>query len=99
VEAIRKMNNRQRSGFGFFLDLEHINELTIEDIQGVTCPTLIMHSKYDRFVPLEHPYYAHENINSSKLCLLESWGHLIWLGKSSVYTDETMIKFLKYNNL
>lgn len=46
-------------------------------------------------LPLEHPYYAHENIPSSELCLLDSWGHLIWLGKSSDETDKNTIKFLK----
>ncbi|USK57406.1 alpha/beta hydrolase [Cytobacillus solani] len=96
VEAIRKMNNRQRSGFGFFLDLTQVNEVSIEDLQAVTCPTLIMHSKHDGSVPLEHPYYAHENIPSSELCLLDSWGHLIWLGKSSKETDENLINFLKF---
>jgi pimeloyl-ACP methyl ester carboxylesterase len=95
VEAIRKMNNRQRSGFGFFIDLAQVNEITIEDLRAVTCPTLIMHSKHDGSVPLEHPYYAHENISSSELCLLDSWGHLIWLGKSSNETDENIINFLK----
>lgn len=95
VEAIRKMNNRQRSGFGFFIDLAQVNEITIEDLRAVTCPTFIMHSKHDGSVPLEHPYYAHENIPSSELCLLDSWGHLIWLGKSSNETDENIINFLK----
>ncbi|MEK3886859.1 alpha/beta fold hydrolase [Bacillus sp. FSL K6-3431] len=95
IEAIRKMNNRQRSGYGFFIDLAQVNDINIEDLQAVTCPTLIMHSKHDGSVPLEHPYYAYKNIPSSELCLLESWGHLIWLGKSSNETDENIIKFLK----
>ena len=95
VDAIRDMNKRQRSGFGFFIDLAQVNEITIEDLRAVTCPTLIMHSEHDGSVPLEHPYYAHENIPSSELCLLDSWGHLIWLGKSSDETDENTIKFLK----
>src|SRR5690625_1840233 len=30
VEAIRKMNNRQRSGFGFFIDLKQINKVSKE---------------------------------------------------------------------
>lgn len=94
VEAIRKMNNRQRSGFGFFIDLEQVNNITIEDLRAVTSPTLIMHSKHDGAVPLEHSYYAHENIPSSELCLLDSWGHLIWIGNSSNDVDERIIKFL-----
>lgn len=94
VEAIRKMNNRQRSGFGFFIDLEQVNELTTEDLRTITSPTLIMQSKHDGSVPLEHAYHAHENIASSELALLDSWGHIIWIGNSSNETDEKMIKFL-----
>lgn len=98
VEAIRKMNNRQRSGFGFFIDLVQVNEVSTKNIQAISCPTLIMHSKHDGSVPLEHPYFAHENIPSSELCLLDTWGHLIWLGKTSKETDENLIKFLKSHN-
>lgn len=95
VEAIRKMNNRQRSGEGFFIDLAQINEVAIENLQAISCPTLIMHSKHDGSVLLEHPYLAHEKIPTSELCLLDTWGHLIWLGKSSKETDEILINFLK----
>jgi pimeloyl-ACP methyl ester carboxylesterase len=98
VEAIRKMNNRQRSGYGFFIDLVQIKELSHEDLQTVNCPTLIMHSKHDGSVPLEHAYYANENIPSSELCLLDTWGHLIWLGKSSKLTDKNLITFLESSN-
>ncbi|MCM3617715.1 alpha/beta hydrolase [Sutcliffiella horikoshii] len=95
VEAIRKMNNRQRSGYGFFIDLVQINDVSTENLQAISCPTLIMHSKHDGSVPLEHPYLAHESIPTSQLYLLDTWGHLIWLGKSSKETDEFLIKFLK----
>ncbi|SEN05281.1 Pimeloyl-ACP methyl ester carboxylesterase [Mesobacillus persicus] len=94
VEAVRKMNNRQRSRDGFFLDLEQIKEVSVETLQAINCPTLIMHSKHDGSVPLEHPYFAHENIPHSQLCLLDTWGHLIWLGYSSKDTDESLIEFL-----
>jgi pimeloyl-ACP methyl ester carboxylesterase len=97
VEAIRKMNNRQRSRYGFSIDLVQINEVSIDKLRAISCPTLIVHSKNDGSVPLEHPYFAHENIPSSELCLLDTWGHLIWLGKSSKEADESLIKFLKSN--
>ena len=99
IEAIRRMNNRQRSGYGFYIDLEQVNEITIEDLKAVLCPTLIMQSKYDSSVPLEHAYFAQENIPSSELCLIDSWGHLIWLGKSSNETNYNLINFLQsYKN-
>ncbi|MCM2677425.1 alpha/beta fold hydrolase [Alkalicoccobacillus plakortidis] len=99
VEEIRKMNNRQRSGHGFLIDLSQINELSTENLQAITCPTLIMHSKHDSSVPLEHPYFAHEKISNSELHLLDTWGHLIWLGKSKRNTDEILMDFLKSHNM
>ncbi|AJK88484.1 MULTISPECIES: alpha/beta fold hydrolase [Lysinibacillus] len=98
IEAIRKMNNRQRSGNGFFIDLRNIGEISNNVLQSVACPTFIMHSKYDGSVSLEHAYFAHENIISSELCLLDTWGHLIWLGKSSKETDQKIITFLVTHN-
>ena len=95
VEAIRKMNNRQRSGYGFFIDLVQINELSTENLQAISCPTLIMHSKHDGSVPIVHPQHAQNHIHNAELCLLDTWGHLIWLGNSSNETDEKLIKFLK----
>ena len=95
TEAIRRMNHRQRSGYGFYIDLEQVNEISIEDLQAVSSPTFIMQSKYDGSVPLEHAYYAKENIPSSELCLIDSWGHLIWLGKSSNETNNNLINFLR----
>lgn len=95
VELIRKMNNRQQSGYGFLIDLVQTKKVSKADLLAVTCPTLIMHSKHDGSVPLEHPFFAYENISSSELCLLETWGHLIWLGKSSKETDENLIPFLE----
>lgn len=95
IEAIRKMNNRQRSYYGFFIDLVQVNEVSIQHLQAIVCPTLIMHSKHDGSVPLEHSSFAHENISSSKLYLLDTWGHLIWLGHESQETDRGLIEFLK----
>ncbi len=93
--AIRKMNNRQRSGYGFAIDLKQINELTVQDLRAVSCSTLILHSQHDGSVSLDHPYFAKENIRMAKLQLLDAWGHLIWLGESGRETNRILISFLK----
>lgn len=94
-ESMRKMNNRQRSGFGFMIDLKQNAEITIEDLQAIACPTLILHSKHDGAVSLEHPYHAHTHIPHSNLYLVDSWGHLIWLGNTANEIDEKTTSFLK----
>jgi len=94
IDEVRKMNNRQRSGYGFLIDLLQTKEITSKDLKAISSPTFIMHSKHDGAVPLEHAHYAHKQISNSELCILESWGHLIWLGKRSIGVKEKLADFL-----
>lgn len=94
VEAVRKMNNRQWSGHGFLIDLQQTEVLSLEELQTITCPVLIMHSRHDGSAPVGHAEYAEQHIPDSKLVLLDTWGHLIWLGKGSEHVSERLIKFL-----
>ncbi|WP_026009564.1 alpha/beta fold hydrolase [Priestia filamentosa] len=94
IESVRKMNNHYRSQYGFLIDLAQVNELTSTTLQAIACPTLIMHSKNDNAVPLEHAYFAHSKINQSELCLLDCWSHLIWLGDQSTGVSKKVVSFL-----
>lgn len=98
MEEIAQMNNRQRSGHGFLLDLSQTKKLTVKDLKSINCPTLILHSKFDNSVSTEHAKLAHEQIPHSKLCLLDRWGHLIWLGNFSNEIDDLVMEFLKDNS-
>jgi len=68
------MNNRQRSEHGFLIDLLQTKEIISKDLNGISSPTLIMHSKYDGAVSLEHAHYAYQQILDFELCIIESWG-------------------------
>ncbi|WP_342550131.1 alpha/beta hydrolase [Paenibacillus sp. FSL P2-0089] len=94
IEQFVAMNQRQRSGHGFMLDLEQTTSFALSGLQAILCPTLIIHSKHDQTVVPEHAQVAHALIPHSKLCLLESWGHLIWLGKDAETIDRELIAFL-----
>lgn len=94
IDEIRRMNNRQRSGYGFLIDLLQTKEIILKDWKAISCPTLIQHSKHDGAVPLEHAYYAHQQIPDSRLCLLDTWGHLIWLGEGAEKVNKKLIEFL-----
>lgn len=94
IDEIQRMNKRQRSGYGFLIDLSQTKEITSKNLQAISSPTLIMHSEYDGSVPLEHAYYADQQIRDSELCLLDAWGHLIWLGRGSDKVNERLVKFL-----
>ncbi|KLV29086.1 alpha/beta fold hydrolase [Priestia megaterium] len=97
IEAVRKMNNHYRSGNGFLIDLVQVNQLSSTTLQAVACPTFIMHSKNDSAVPLEHAYFAHSKIEEAELCLLDSWGHLIWLGDKASDVNKKVVSFLHRN--
>ncbi|WP_243299632.1 alpha/beta fold hydrolase [Bacillus litorisediminis] len=99
VLEFKKMNNRQRSGNGFLIDIKQTKELTVQDLKSITSPTLILHSKNDGFIPVEHPNFAFEHIPGSEMSLLDSWGHLIWIGKRSNERDQKLISFLKLNKI
>lgn len=94
IRELQKMNNRQRSGYGFLIDLLQTQEILAEDLKAIVSPTLIMHSKHDGAVSMEHAYYAHRKIRKSDLCILESWGHLIWLGAGAEKVNRKLIHFL-----
>ncbi|USB35167.1 alpha/beta hydrolase [Paenibacillus sp. YPG26] len=98
-EMFRAMNNRQRSYSGFFIDMEHTQQDYSKELAGIQSPTLIMHSHNDRLVSLSHPSYAKARIPNSQMCILDSWGHLIWMGKHAAEYDDTLISFLdRYND-
>ncbi|MDR7071727.1 alpha/beta fold hydrolase [Fictibacillus barbaricus] len=99
LDAFRKMNNRQRSGSGFLMDIKQTNQIKHFQLKSIKSPVLIMHSKNDAAVPIEHAYFAKENIPNAQLALLDTWGHLIWMGKGSSETTRKVIDFLKHKTL
>lgn len=95
MEDVRKMNNRQRSGKGFLLDLKNSALLQKEDLARVQCPTLIQAGINDRSVSNAHAYFAKLHISSASLKLYNTWGHLIWLGEGSEQVGKDVIAFLE----
>lgn len=95
VDDIRKMNNRQRSGTGFLMDLKEAARVTQDDLAHIQCPTLIQKSHNDRSVADKHAYEADKYIPLSTLKFYNTWGHLIWLGKGSEKVNEDIVLFLK----
>ncbi|WP_284139636.1 MULTISPECIES: alpha/beta hydrolase [unclassified Virgibacillus] len=99
IEAFKKMNQRQRSYEGFMIDIDQTKDITLELLQCITTPTLIMHSEQDAAVPIEHAYHAHRHINSSELLVLNSPGHLIWIGKGSKEVTNKYVGFLEKHRI
>lgn len=89
--AFGAMFERQASGSGFILDIEH--NVTKETLQKIDVPTLIVHSRKDNSVSFDHAEYARENIAYAELFEANTWGHLVWLGPGS---DEAKIKVAEF---
>ncbi|UKS25940.1 alpha/beta hydrolase [Paenibacillus sp. HWE-109] len=90
----KNMLNRQRSGHGFLIDLALTGHDLTSVLSAIQCPTLIMHSIHDATVSVEHARHAHRHIPNAELCELDSWGHLIWLGKGAPAMFHKLFTFL-----
>ncbi|MGG4397073.1 alpha/beta hydrolase [Paenibacillus thiaminolyticus] len=97
MNKFQKMNHRQRSGHGFMIDLSQTSLISNSDLQAIKCPTIILHSQNDNAVPIQHAYHAHRHISNSKLSILDTWGHLIWLGTGSEQVHKEVLEFLNHN--
>ncbi|MHA6481827.1 alpha/beta fold hydrolase [Paenibacillus sp. strain BS8-2] len=98
TEAFLKMNNRQRSYSGFLIDLEQTQCDYTKELTAIQSRTLIMHSWNDSSVSQAHPEHAKALIPESEVCMLDSWGHLIWIGKHAAEFDDALLSFLARNN-
>ena len=94
AEVFREMNNRQRSYSGFLIDLEQTQRDYSKELMSIQAPTLIIHSQNDNSVSLSHPENAKALIPQAEICILDSWGHLIWIGKHAADFDNALISFL-----
>lgn len=69
---------------GLVNDLEMTQNLPPLPLDQVQTPTLIIASRYDRFLGYESAVSAHEQIADSELMTVDQAGHLVWLGDSKV---------------
>lgn len=93
ISDIKKMLLNQRSKKGFVTDIDQ--DLDKGLIADIKTPTLIVHSKNDKAVPIEHPEYAEQEIENSKTVWLDNkWGHLIWVGAESKKNIGHITEFL-----
>ncbi len=61
---------------GVRIDISRINEKGSPSL--IESPTLIIHSKYDAAVPIQHPQVLNSEIKNSKLLINETESHLMW---------------------
>ena len=65
-----------------------------EELEAITCPTLLMHGTRDRIVPVAYAHTLHEKIHGSRLHLFEA-GHPAHLRYPTEYTS-LVLDFLRH---
>jgi len=92
IELLKKaMITGNDSGEGFVFDVEH----RAKNINEITCPTLIIHSKNDASVPFSHAEYAHKKIKNSVLFEAPTDSHFLYLGPGSREVLERRMAFIE----
>ncbi len=66
----------------------------LNDLNRITCPTLIIHGEDDRIIPVEEAFKMHENIKNSKIHIFKETGHAVIAEKADEF-NEMVIKFLQ----
>lgn len=89
--ALIQVFTQMRSGSGFLNDLK----ITEDIASAVTVPTLILHSRYDKSVPLSHPRLLAQQIPHSRLCLSEAESHMLWFSSHYAELRQVMDDFLR----
>ncbi|MEP6463813.1 MAG: alpha/beta hydrolase [Frankiaceae bacterium] len=79
-----------RSRRGFLNDINTAGG----DACDVQVPTLIVHSTYDRSVPLSHPRLLAAQIKNSHLFLSEAESHMLWFSQHYTTVEKVMDRFL-----
>ncbi|HET9412199.1 MAG TPA: alpha/beta hydrolase [Candidatus Saccharimonadales bacterium] len=81
-----------QSGKGFMNDLAQ----TSGSAKDVHVPTLIIHSKYDKSVSLEHAKKLHSEIAGSRLFITTAESHMIWFSTQYDQIQKEMGAFLDF---
>lgn len=80
IEALKiAMVTGNDSGIGFVYDVDH----RAPDIERISCPTLIIHSKNDGSVPFAHAEYARAKIAGAELFEAQTDSHFLYIGPGS----------------
>lgn len=79
-----------QSGKGFMNDLAQ----TSGSAKDVHVPTLIIHSKYDKSVSLDHAKKLHAEITDSRLFITTAESHMIWFSTQYDQIQKEMGAFL-----
>ena len=88
---IKHMIQTSRSGTGFLNDIEH----RLDDLSGISAPTLAMYSPYDKSVRPQNAKRVAAEVASCELYEIPSDTHLLWIGKYANDVWQKRLDFLR----
>jgi pimeloyl-ACP methyl ester carboxylesterase len=76
------------------------NELpyTPDDLNEITCPTLVLHGDRDIFFPIHVPATMYQSISNSELCILPNCGHGLIIDSPSMFV-RVLLEWLARNKM
>lgn len=88
---VKSMIGTFQSGTGFMNDIEH----KVDDLSGITVPTLVMYSPNDKSVPPTNAKRVVAEVVTSELYEVPADTHLLWIGKHANDVWQKRLSFLK----
>ena len=80
---------------GFWNDMSQLKNFHSFEYEKIKCPTLIIHGKADKDVPLEHAEYLLKKVECSECFFIEKGTHLVNFSNSFFKAEEKIISYLK----
>ena len=91
LRFVYRLIETSQSGTGYINDLDH----RVDNLSGITAPVLVMHSPYDKSVPLKNAKRVAMEVATCELYEVPADTHLIWIGKSAKEVWNKRLAFLK----
>jgi pimeloyl-ACP methyl ester carboxylesterase len=93
IDTICRFYRGKSSRQGALSDFKHT--VGVEELQKVSEPTLVIHSREDNSVPFGHAEWSLQHIAKAELCESGITGHFFWVGPDFPRISQRMIEFLK----
>jgi pimeloyl-ACP methyl ester carboxylesterase len=79
---------------GLYNDMKLLQQVSFSNLEGIKCPTLVVHGTVDGDVSFSNAKFAASAIPNAKLYDLKNIGHLVWLGDHVSKMNSVLIRFL-----
>jgi len=79
---------------GFLNDMNQLQKFSSFEYDKINCPTLIIHGKADKDVPLDHAEHLLKKVKNSKYFFIEKGTHLINFSSSFFKAEEQIMSYL-----